>query len=176
MNNDGTFPQNGFWIPQSADAFSAWINPTVGAQSVDPSANGFYDYQTTFTLGSTTNLLTTEILGEWASDNCGIDILLNGVSSGDGMTNCSGPSNYTQFDSWTVFNPITSGFVIGTNTLDFLVENYGQSSGNPTGLRVDAELVPGTENVNVPEPLTLSLFGAGLAGAVAMRRRKKQTA
>lgn len=27
---------------------------------------------------------------------------------------------------------------------------------------------------SVPEPLTLSLFGAGLAGAVAMRRRKKQ--
>ena len=26
---------------------------------------------------------------------------------------------------------------------------------------------------SVPEPLTLSLFGAGLAGAVAMRRRKK---
>ena len=27
---------------------------------------------------------------------------------------------------------------------------------------------------NVPEPITLSLFGAGLAGAVAMRRRKKK--
>ena len=28
----------------------------------------------------------------------------------------------------------------------------------------------------VPEPVTLSLFGAGLAGAVAMRRRKKKSA
>jgi len=28
----------------------------------------------------------------------------------------------------------------------------------------------------VPEPLTIALFGAGLAGAVAMRRRKKKTA
>jgi hypothetical protein len=27
----------------------------------------------------------------------------------------------------------------------------------------------------VPEPLTLSLFGAGLAGVFAMRRRKKKT-
>jgi hypothetical protein len=30
--------------------------------------------------------------------------------------------------------------------------------------------------INVPEPFTLSLFGAGLAGAVAMRRRKKAKA
>jgi hypothetical protein len=30
--------------------------------------------------------------------------------------------------------------------------------------------------VPVPEPFTLSLFGAGLAGAIAMRRRKKKTA
>ena len=33
---------------------------------------------------------------------------------------------------------------------------------------------PGTQNV--PEPITLSLFGAGLAGAVAIRRRKKKSA
>ena len=30
--------------------------------------------------------------------------------------------------------------------------------------------------ISVPEPLTLSLFGAGLAGAAAMRRRKKTSA
>ncbi|HEY2886536.1 MAG TPA: PEP-CTERM sorting domain-containing protein [Rhizomicrobium sp.] len=30
------------------------------------------------------------------------------------------------------------------------------------------------ETVGVPEPITLSLFGAGLAGAVALRRRKKK--
>lgn len=30
--------------------------------------------------------------------------------------------------------------------------------------------------VNAPEPITLSLFGTGLAGAVAMRRRKKKAA
>lgn len=176
VNNDGTFPQNGYWIPQTDDSASAWINPTSGAQSVDPAVNGFYDYQTTFTLDPSTDLSTTAIFGEWATDNCGIDILLNGVSTGNGMANCSGPSNYAPFNAWTIFNPITSGFVIGDNTLDFIVENYGQESGNPTGLRVDAGLVPGTTSANVPEPVTVSLFGAGLAGAAAMRRRKKKSA
>lgn len=33
----------------------------------------------------------------------------------------------------------------------------------------------GTTGTLVPEPLTLSLFGAGLTGAVAMRRRKKKS-
>jgi hypothetical protein len=33
----------------------------------------------------------------------------------------------------------------------------------------------GNGNPGVPEPLTLSIFGVGLAGAVGLRRRKKQT-
>jgi len=33
--------------------------------------------------------------------------------------------------------------------------------------------VPGVDCVNVPEPITLSMFGCGLAGAIAMRRRRQ---
>jgi hypothetical protein len=45
-------------------------------------------------------------------------------------------------------------------------------------LNIHTTVVPGGEvrgflKVNVPEPLTLSLFGAGLAGVAALRRRRK---
>jgi len=46
----------------------------------------------------------------------------------------------------------------------------------PTGRCSDTFDIVGTESGQVPEPITLSLFGAGLAGAVAVRRRKKKAA
>jgi hypothetical protein len=47
--------------------------------------------------------------------------------------------------------------------------NGGSEDQDITVLAVD----PPAAAVAVPEPLTLSLFGAGLAGAIGMRRRKK---
>jgi hypothetical protein len=46
--------------------------------------------------------------------------------------------------------------------------------GAPAGIIV--ECLPGIDCVNVPEPITLSVFGAGLAGAAALRRRRKKAA
>jgi hypothetical protein len=48
------------------------------------------------------------------------------------------------------------------------------TGGNGVDLVVYAGNIP--VRANVPEPITLSIFGAGLAGAVAMRRRKKAKA
>jgi hypothetical protein len=41
---------------------------------------------------------------------------------------------------------------------------------NPTQ---EGEVILVAEATTVPEPITLSIFGAGLAGVVAIRRRKK---
>jgi PEP-CTERM motif-containing protein len=68
--------------------------------------------------------------------------------------------------------------IINTNTL---VCNADNVCVNPTG-RVGApggnivECLPGIECVVTPEPITLSLFGAGLLGAVAITRRRRKLA
>jgi hypothetical protein len=172
------FPMNGFWLPQddpSTVAPSAWVSPS-GHASADPTSNGFYDYQTTFTLDPSTDLATTFIFGQWAADGCGTDIVLNGHSTNNGMDPalCAGSGGNTAFNQFTQFEIDPGYFQIGTNTLDFLVENFAQEENNPTGVRVDAAVVPVV--VAVPEPITVSLFGAGLLGAGMIRRRRTKAA
>jgi hypothetical protein len=60
-----------------------------------------------------------------------VDILINGVSTGQSNTN--------QFAGWTPFE-ITHGFVNGVNTLTFVVNNGSPGAvagSDPTGLRVE---------------------------------------
>jgi hypothetical protein len=63
----------------------------------------------------------------------------------------------------------------GYSTFSSLSTNgdVSDTGGNGIDLLVYAGNIPVR---NVPEPITLSLFGAGIAGAVAMRRRKKAKA
>jgi len=71
-----------------------------------------------------------------------------------------------------------------TNGLTLLGTGFENANGDLLGASKARHLATGaivvdTLNIfsppeNVPEPLTLSLFGAGLAGAVAMRRRRRK--
>ena len=111
----------GPWLlPNSA---SQWIGPQQ-----DPNgAGGDYAFQTTFDLTGF-NPSTAIIEGNWATDNVGMDILINGTSTG--------LQNNSQFSSWTHF-VITNGFKSGTNTLVFLLNNAGAEV-NPVGFRVES--------------------------------------
>ncbi len=69
--------------------------------------------------------------------------------------------------------PVSTGLLVGTNTIDvFFADRHVVQS----ELAFDANVTIFPRTESVPEPLTLSLFGAGLAGAAAMRRRKKMAA
>jgi hypothetical protein len=148
-NQNGEYPENPPWI--GTDSLSAWIGP-VGDTNLDGAA-GAYDYRTTFNLTGF-NLSSVVITGQWATDDSGLNILLNGVSTG--ITSSNG---YTAWKSFT----ISSGFVAGVNTLDFQLNN----GGGPTGLRVE---MTGTGN-EVPEPSSILLLASGIAGLATRIRR-----
>jgi hypothetical protein len=93
-------------------------------------ATGSYTYRTSFSLAGF-NLNSASLIGRWLCDDVGGNILLNGVA----VPNTAYISNLQPFRVAVPFG-ITSGFVTGTNTLDFVVTNAG-SSPNPSALRVD---------------------------------------
>lgn len=150
LTSAGGFPI-GPWIGDNST--SAWIGPDNDTDADGPA--GDYIYRTTFDL---TGLIfgTASLSGLWSTDDGGVDILINGVSTGQ----TSG--GFTAFSGFS----INSGFIAGVNTLDFVVNN----GGGPTGLRVEVS-GSATDISSTPEPASFVLFGAGFAGIFMLRRR-----
>lgn len=149
----------GPWVSEGPD--SRWIAP----QSNQSTGNepGDYLYRTTFDLTGF-DPAKARITGRWTSDNAGLDVLLNGIS----LWITQG-GNFVGFADFV----IEAGFIDGTNTLDFVVNNAGDTV-NPTGLRV--EMIgtveqpdepprfitqPGGTTVIVGDPVTLSVVADG---------------
>jgi hypothetical protein len=144
---------------------SPWLADNATSQWDTPNPNGnanlavgTYVYTQTFTLAP--GFGTAMLSGQWATDN-EATMMLNGnlVSTT--------PSTAASFQTFTPFSTST-GFVTGTNTLTFSVNNSGASP-NPSGLRVE---ISGSTNA-VPEPTSLACVGAGLIalGGIARRLR-----
>jgi autotransporter-associated beta strand protein len=103
---------------------SQWITPSDGGNI----AGGQFTYHTTFLL-DTVDPSNSIIIGNWTSDNQGLDIQLNGVSTG--ITNFGAVASFTAFT-------ITNGFVQGLNTLDCVITNLPGGGNNPSAIRVEA--------------------------------------
>jgi hypothetical protein len=129
------------------DSSSAWIGPNNNSEVDGPV--GSYDYRTTFSLAGL-NPATALITGGWSTDNNGLQILINGVDTGNPGT------SFSQFSIGFASFSINSGFDPGVNTIDFIVNN----GGGPTALRVE---MSGTAS-NVPELSTWGMMLAGFAG------------
>lgn len=134
------------------DADSRWVSLSANGS---PGSNVTV-YRLTFSLVGL-DPTTASISGSGGTDNAG-RIFLNGVDTG---INIDGFSALVPF-------VLNSGFVAGTNTLDFQVSDFGA----PTAFRVDdlagtAGLVSG-----IPEPATWAMLigGFGLVGGMIRRR------
>jgi hypothetical protein len=131
---------------------SRWISVNSSGSTA---ASGTYDFQLTFSL-SGLNPATAQITGQFAADNHITATKINGTTVAGATTDT--------FGAFTSFS-INSGFVSGTNTLDFLVLDDGA----PMSLRVNA--LAGTANPlvgGVPEPSTWLTLGAGLLAVTWM--------
>jgi hypothetical protein len=165
----GQFPLNGPWLDENTDTASRWITPTpTAADSADPRNNGFYQYSETFTL-TDAQAAGASFAGQFAADNGILWIKVNDQAI---LGSDSGPS-LGGFSSWTDFAANSSVFKGGENTVTFDVINFGQATGNPSGLRV--EFLSSTMG-GVPEPATWALMIGGFGGMGAMLRRRRQTA
>jgi hypothetical protein len=113
------------WVANSVN--SRWI----GLPGASAAAPGLYRFLTEVTLAGEAEAESAFIEGLWATDDQGVDILINGVSTG--LANTAG------FAAFTVFPPAAGQglFVPGPNAIEFLVMNGGLGP-NPSGLRVDA--------------------------------------
>jgi hypothetical protein len=141
---------------------SRYINNNSTSQWIWQNLNGSpinvtRTFRTTFNLtGFDPN--TALISGEWAVDNVGVDILINGISTGNTI-----PYGISAFNRFTDFS-ITEGFISGLNTLDFIVRDEGVISGFRVG-EISGTASTISEPESVPEPTsTVGLLALGAIG------------
>lgn len=111
----------GNWYPNGDK--SKWIAPRTDAGKWNEA--GTYVYRIYFDLTGH-DLNSTVIKGGWSTDNNGVDILINGSSTGYATP-------YEAFKGGLFPFEIKSGFKEGINSIDFVVNNGFA----PTGLRVE---------------------------------------
>lgn len=146
------------WTPNGPG--SQWIAPAANQTTASP---GNYVYRTTFDLNGF-DPSTASITGQWAADDTGLDIKINGVSTLQSTNSTLNPFS------------INSGFISGLNTLDFLVFNDPNNrSLNPSGLRVEflsarAQIGTAVPANVVPIPAAVWLFVSGLMGLLGITR------
>jgi hypothetical protein len=158
------------WLPNTS--ISKWITP----ESIwFNNAQGNYIYRTTFSLPNSFNPQkdTASITGRWSTDNTGLDILINGLSTGNTIPygNPCGLGGYSYYHLCPL--SITTGFQQGLNILDFVVYNEGditglhvQMTGTYTMQDADSDGVPDDADECPSSILTLTVVIGGCDSGV----------
>ena len=129
-SDDPNYPGPATYVDSTPPA--AWLADTASSLWISPgdSVNvlgGTFIYRTTFLL-DTQDPANAQLTGNWVTDNQGLDIRLNGASTG--QTTAGLLSTFVGFT-------LTNGFVPGINTLDFITTNLPGTGPNPGGVRAE---------------------------------------
>ena len=122
VEDSSVFPiSTATWLPDTT--ISKWIGPRFNTAA----AAGTFSNKNIGT-GKDRDLSTVLIQGHWSVDNTGVDIRVNGVTTGNPQN--PGFNVYTDFS----ITPANATFVRGVNTIDFVADNAGAGY---CGLRVE---------------------------------------
>lgn len=146
----------GQWVANMGS--SQWIGVSTNLSTTQPA--GAYDFRTTFSLAGL-NYTTASLAGSVAADN-NVTILLNGVAASS--ANFGGSASLSPFT-------LSSGFINGVNTIDFVVTNSPGGGFNPSGLQVAI-----TGSAAVPEPASIVMVGLGAVGVMGFGLRRRAIA
>ena len=142
------------------DSTSQWI----GDENFTPNGSPV-GYSVNFTLTEAGDAILT---GSWGVDNQGIDILVNGHSTGISLLGVV-VNNFNHLTSFTTTLAQSAFFQVGLNTLTFLVQN----DGGPGAFRAAGLSVTATP---IPPSILMFLTALGGMGFVAYRRRTASAA
>ena len=150
----------------------------AGAETTETSNNpNFPTFFTLYDVGGLVSGSETQPLG-WTATEQLVGVTPSGISPTDSASVVNITWTYTgsQVTGPVDFGAFTFKSTEGNNGL-FINFSQQDTKDNPGQLDDDTRLsgfgsIVGPSASQVPEPLTLSIFGAGLAGAAALRRRK----
>jgi hypothetical protein len=151
-----SFPFNDWSAPLGS---SNWIVPTFNgpAVSLDPNKDGFFLYSQLFSVAA-----GTTISGQFLADNDVTKIALFDLNTFKltMIYNGAGEGNFTSPTSFSLGTLSDDHYV-----LSFLVDNFRQNGGNPSGLDVSVSAVP--------ESSTWAMMILGFLGVGFMSYRRK---
>jgi len=148
----GSFPFNGYW--KAPLPGSNWIVPTPGGAgvSLDPTKDGYYLYSEAFSISKPTTLT-----GEFLADNDVTSISLFNLKTFKLTTIYSGSGE----GSDSQVTDFSLGTLKGNYILSFVVDNFAQNGGNPSGLDVSVSAVP---EPSIWAMMILGFMGLGFMG------------
>jgi len=149
--DNNSFPF-GYWAPPITG--SNWIVPTKGGATVslDPTTNGYYLYSEAFSIAKPTTLA-----GEFLADNDVTSISLFNLKTFKLTTIYSGSGE----GSDSLATDFSLGTLKGNYILSFVVDNFAQNGGNPSGLDVSVSAVP---EPSIWAMMILGFMGLGFMG------------